>query len=188
MLRNTIGKIILLGLLTGTFSAFADEPLKREVFGSIGWGLNYDDEGSIGSGITGGGGFGYRIWQRFGVEGEVNAFRSKREFASISPPFRMDGVRVMGNGLLYLNRGVAQSYLLFGGGLTHVRNKFNFAGVNAKDSSTGASVAAGFGVRIFLTPHISLRPEFRLEAAPANGAIEAPFTSIRFSTAIGYHW
>ena len=188
MLHSTILKIILLGLFAGTVSSFAEAPLPREVFGSIGWGLNYDDEGSIGSGITGGGGFGYRLWQRLGVEGEFNAFSSRREFGSIVPPFHMTGVRVMGNGLLYLNRGRAQSFVLAGAGITHVRNKFDLAGVRATNSSTGLSVAAGFGVRIFLTPRWSLRPELRVEAARTNGAIEAPFASIRFSTALGYHW
>ncbi|MCX6619791.1 MAG: outer membrane beta-barrel protein, partial [Acidobacteria bacterium] len=150
--------------------------------------LNYDDEGSIGHGVTGGGGVGYRLWQRFGVEGEFSAFRTRRELSSFYPPFEASGVRVMGNGLLYLNRGPAQAYLLFGAGMIHVRNEVSFGGIRSDRATNGLNLGAGFGVRIFVNPRFSLRPEVRLDAGATNGSIEAPFTSARFSIGAAYHW
>ncbi len=188
MRRPNFAALIFVGSLLVSPAILADEPLRREVFGSAGFGYNYDDEGSIGHGVTGGGGFGYRIWQRLGVEGEVSAFRSRREFGAPIPAFQANGLRVMGNGLIYLNRGPAQAYVLLGFGLLHVRNEVGFAGLRLDRSSNGVNAGAGFGLRIFVTPHWSLRPEFRVDAGATNGAIEAPFTSMRFAMGVGYHW
>ena len=169
-------------------SAFGQEYLKYEAFGTIGIGKTYDDEGSLGSGLNGSGGFGYRLARRFGVEAEVNAFRTTREFSSQFPPFRASGVHVTGSGLLYLNRGRAQAYLLLGAGLAHVRVKADFGGAPATPSGDGLAVTFGFGVKAFITKNLSLRPEVRVYSADAGNAIEAPFADLRVSMGVGYHW
>jgi hypothetical protein len=166
---------------------FAQDYPKREVFGTIGIGKTYDDEGSLGSGLNGSGGFGYRLTRRLGVEAEVNAFRTTREFGSQFPPFRASGLHVMGNGVLYLNRGKAQAYLLFGAGLAHARVQSNFAGFHTP-AGNGLAVNLGFGVKAFVTQNISLRPEIRLYGADTGNVIEAPFVDLRISMGVGYHW
>ena len=86
---------VVLGWLTaGIGSVSGQEFLKREVFGNIGVGKTYDDEGSLGKGINGGGGIGYRLTDRFGVEAEVNGFRTKRVFSPDFAPFRASGAFV----------------------------------------------------------------------------------------------
>src|SRR5689334_8930298 len=95
---------------------------KAEVFGLIGYGKTSDDEGSLGGGLNGGGGIGYRLTRRFGVEAEVNAFRSKRGFGQPIPPFQHSGAHLMGNALVHFGPRRAQFYLLGGVGLLHVKN------------------------------------------------------------------
>ncbi len=177
---------VLVWLALGIVSASGQE-YRREVFGSIGVGKTYDDEGSLGKGLNGGGGFGYRLTQRFGVEGEVNGFATKRTFSPAFAPFRASGVFVNGNGLFYLNQGRAQAFLIGGVGMLHVQNDSSFAGpVNR--SSNGLAINFGAGVKVFLTPHVLLRPEFRIYGANSGNAVESPFTDMRFSIGAGYAW
>lgn len=188
MKTRNLALILCAGSLLASSTLRADEPPKREVFGSLGYGYNYDDEGSIGRGISGGGGFGYRIWPRFGVEGEVNAFRSRREFAAPIPAFEANGLRLMGNGLIYLNRGPAQAYVLVGFGLLRLHNDVGFSGLRLDRSSNGVNAGTGVGVKVFVNRRWSIRPEFRVDAGATNGTIEAPFLSMRFQVGLGYHW
>lgn len=179
---------LVVALLFAAAAASGGELLKKEVFGAVGIGKTYDDEGSLGAGLNGGGGFGYRLSHRFGVEAEVNAFRTRREFSPVFPAYQAHGTHAMGNGLLYFNRGAAQAYLIFGAGVLHFRNQADFAGSSAGRSGNGFAANAGFGVRIFATQRVSLRPEFRVYAGGAGGAVEAPFGDMRLSLGIGYHW
>lgn len=174
--------------LAAPATASGEDFLKKEVFGAIGIGKTYDDEGSLGSGVNVGGGFGYRLWSRIGVEVEVNAFRTRREFSSAYPPFQASGAHVMGSGLLYLSRGRGQAYLLFGGGLLHTRLESGFGSVPVPRSANGFAVNLGGGMKIFVNPHVSLRPELRIYVGDSRGAVEPPFGDIRFSMGVGYHW
>ena len=166
----------------------ADGHFRNEVFGAVGIGQTYHDEGSLGSGLNGGGGFGYRLSRRFGLEAEVNAFRTTREFGSLYPPFQASGVHAMGNGLLYLNRGRAETYLIFGAGLMHVSNSTGFAGAQPGLATTGFAASLGAGIKIFVSEHLSLRPEFRIYAGDSRGVVEPPLGVFRFSMGVGYHW
>lgn len=158
------------------------------MFGAIGIGKTYDDEGSLGSGLNAGGGFGYRLSRRFGVEADVNGFRTRRDFSPSFSPFQANGVHVMGSGLLYLNRGRAQAYLLLGGGLQHVHVKSGFGGAPTGRSANGFAVNLGGGLKIFVSPHVSLRPELRIYSGGSGKAVEPPFSDIRISLGVGYHW
>ena len=160
---------------------------RSEVFGVVGVGKTYDDEGSLGTGINGGGGFGYRLSRRFGVEAEVNVFRTRREFSSQFPPFEADGAHVMGSGLLYLTQGRGQAYLIFGGGLQHVHVASGFGGPVGR-SGTGGAINFGGGVKIFVSPRVSLRPDLRIFSGGSGSAVEPPFSVIRISGGVGYHW
>ena len=178
---------ILFAWLASAAALPAADLLKREVFGSIGLGRIYDDEGSLGQGLNGGGGFGYRVRPRFGVEAEINAFRTRREFSPAYPPYRAGGVLLMGNGLLYFARGTVQPYVLFGAGLLHYRNLSDFSGTAGR-SGNGLALNAGFGIRIFAAPRLSLRPEVRIYGGSAGGAAEAPISDLRLSIGVAYHW
>ena len=171
----------------GIFPAWSAGILRQEVFGVVGVGKAYDDEGSLGSGINGGGGFGYRFSRRWAVEAEVNAFRTRREFSSQFPAFQANGAHVIGSALLYLTQGRGQAYLIFGGGLQHTSVKSGFGGAGL-GSANGGAVNFGGGVKAFVTPHVSLRPEVRVFAGGSGSVVEAPFSVIRVSIGAGYHW
>jgi len=178
--------VLLAFCAAGVFPAWGAD-FKRELFGVVGVGKTYDDEGSLGSGINGGAGFGYRLSRRFGVEAEVNLFRTRREFSSQFPAFEANGAQVMGSGLLYLTQGRGQVYLVFGGGLQHVHVASGFGGPVGRSGSGGA-INFGGGVKILVSPRVSLRPEARVFAGGSGSAVEAPFSVIRVSLGVGYHW
>jgi hypothetical protein len=180
-------RILFLALAASAAASGADL-LKREAFGTIGLGRIYDDEGSLGQGLNGGGGFGYRLSPRFGVEAGINAFRTSREFSSAYPAYRANGVLLSGSGLLYFGHGIAQPYLALGAGLLHYRNVSDFSGMTTGRSSNGLAVNAGFGLRIFATRQISIRPEVRIYGGRAGNAVPAPFADLRLSIGAGYHW
>jgi hypothetical protein len=178
--------LVLLGVCL--VPAFGQDVSKGEVFGTIGIGKTYDDEGSLGSGINGGGGIGYRLTGRLGVEAEVNAFRTKRDFSFTPNGFEASGAFIMGNGLLYLTRGRGQLYLIGGAGLLHIRNQFGFTGVAVNRSGNGLAVDVGMGLKIFATPRFYLRPDVRVYAGNSGSTVEAPFSDIRISIGAGYCW
>lgn len=153
---------------------------KADVFGMIGTGAVYDDEGSLGRGVTGAGGIGYRLRKRLGVEAEVNVFQSKRDFGQIVPPFRHSGLHVMANALAHFGPSRAQFYLLGGVGLLHVRNKTR----NLSDS--GFNIGLGFGMKIFATEHVYIRPDFRIFGGGTRQAVESPFSMLRIGVGVGY--
>ena len=183
--RLVLGLFAISGLLR---AGAADGHLRNEVFGAVGVGATWHDEGSLGSGLTGGGGFGYRLSRRFGLEAEVNAFRTTRDYSPLYPPFQASGVHAMGNGLLYLNRGRAETYLICGAGLMHVSDSTGFAGSQPVSSADGFAASLGAGIKIFVSEHLSLRPEFRIYAGDSRGVVEPPLGVLRFSMGIGYHW
>lgn len=177
----------LILMTTAARASAADYP-RAEVFGTVGIGKTGDDEGGLGSGVNGGGGAGYRIVRRLGVEAEINAFRTKRSFSNAFPAYQASGVTVMGSGLFYLTTGRTQGYLLFGAGLMNARNAVNFGGVAVDRAGNGVGFNLGGGVKAFVSDHVSLRPEVRIYAGDPGGVIEAPFGILRVSMGVGYHW
>jgi hypothetical protein len=173
---------VVLALILATVPVAAQWGFKREVFGAVGAGSTYDDEGSLGRGINGGGGIGYRLTPRLGFEAEVNAFRSKRDFGPPIAPFEHSGAHFMGNALLHVNRGRAQFYLIGGAGVLHIHN----TGTNR--SHNGLSIDLGLGIKIFVTPHVYIRPDARAYVGSGGSAAESPFSDLRIAAGAGYSW
>jgi opacity protein-like surface antigen len=174
--------VIRAGLLLLLALPLAAQQGRVDVFGLIGVGATYDDEGSLGRGVSGAAGIGYRLTKRLGIEGEVNAFSSKRDFGQIVPPFQHSGAHVMGNALLHFGPSRAQFYLLGGVGLLHVKNK------STNQSDNGFNVGLGLGMKIFATSHIYIRPDFRIFGGSTNQAVESPFSMLRLGVGVGYSW
>jgi hypothetical protein len=179
---------LLLAVALFALPGFCGEHRKQEGFGFIGIGKNYDDEGSIGKGLSTGGGWGYRLSSRFGMEGELNWFRNKREFGSMYPPFQGDGMFLMGSGLWYFTQGRVEGYLIGGAGLAHYRTKVDFSGNEVHRSGNGFAANFGSGVKVHITERIYLRPELRILMGNAGSAIEAPLRHLRLSVGMGYRW
>jgi hypothetical protein len=161
---------------------------KREVFGTIGFAKTYDDEGSLGKGLHGAGGFAYRFTNRLGAEIELTGFRTRREFGSAYPAFQANGAMLLGNGLLYLRPGRTEWYLVAGAGMLHIRNKTGFAGSPVNVADNGLALDLGTGLKIHATRHFVLRPEVRIFAGNSGRAVEAPFSGIRASMSAGFCW
>jgi hypothetical protein len=72
--------------------------------------------------------------------------------------------------------------------LLHVHVKNGFGGVPAGKSANGFAVNFGGGLKIYVSPHVSLRPELRIYSGGSREAVEPPFSDIRISLGVGYHW
>ena len=163
-------------------SALSLPAQKREVFGAIGAAKAYDDEGGVGTGVPIAGGLGYRLSPKWGVLGEIHRMHHKREIGFDIPPFEGTGIFATANLLRYLSSGTVQPYVSFGGGLVHYDGR--------SGSDTGTALAFGGGVRGFIRPYLSVRPEVRVLCgfSGLSQGVEQPFYTIGFSAAIAYHW
>jgi len=179
-------------LTCGTALCFGQEfSYRGEMFGTVGVGKTYDDEGSLGSGFNGGGGIGYRMRPKFAVEFDFSAFRHERETSFGLLLFSGSGIFATGNALYYFGSGSGrvQPYVIGGAGILHKRNTSSFEGQPPLDiSGTGFALNIGTGAKIFLAPRFSLRPEFRIFSGKAGPAVEAPFSIIRAAVGAAYHW
>jgi hypothetical protein len=163
---------------------------RSEVFGSVGYSSVADDEGRLGGGVSGGGGAGLRLSSRFGVEFDLGTLRNRRAFSGNSVEFAGHGFLASGSGLLYLRRGRVQPYLALGVGVLHYTSDNRFPDApRVSRSGTGVAANAGLGTLIFVSPHVSLRPDLRLIAGRAGSTqvIEGP-VMLRISFGLGYHW
>jgi hypothetical protein len=156
--------------------AAAESPYRYEVFGSIG-AAHYLDLNVLGFGpnrgssLNYGGGFGVRpfsvnrarILRMLGGEFEANGTRS-----SVNNVTSTQGY-FTGNVLFHASIGDVEPYLLIGGG-------FSRAGESHRAGN------AGVGAKVFLSPRVSLRPEFRAFFTEYLGNFG------RTSIAVGYHW
>jgi hypothetical protein len=187
-------RTILMCALLLPVSALATVPAaggdggRREIYAFAGIGGIYDDEGSLGKGGSGGGGFGYRLSNRFSMEGEVSRFQNRREFSSMYPPFQGRGASIMGSALWYFTGGRAEGYLIGGAGWLHYRTGFDFSGIRVDRGGNGFALNFGSGVKIRLSERIFLRPEFRILTGKAGRAVEPPLGNLRFSMGLGYRW
>src|ERR1044072_1715386 len=108
--------MVIFGLLVVAPAVRAqDFTPKGEVFGSVGGGKAFDDEGGIGNGVDFGGGIGYCITPKFCVEGAVNSVRHSRYFGN-GVVFEGTGTFVSANALYYFSTQKVQPYVLGGGG------------------------------------------------------------------------
>ena len=150
-------------------AASAQSRYRTEVFGSVGV------SGYIGftslSGVNLGGGIGYRpfsadrspLLRMLGLEFESNVTRSSTAHGTRTQSY------FTGNVLFHAPVGRVEPYFLLGGGVSH-RGDTHVAG------------DIGVGAKIFLTSHVSIRPELRGFVTKYLGNFA------RFSVAAGYHW
>jgi len=184
-------KLLIICFFLTVPTAFAQTASPRgEVFGSVGGGRAYDDEGNIGSGIDFGGGVGFRITPKFGIEGQVNRMIYERGFSS-GVLFKGSAVFTTANVIYHFSKEQAQPYVIAGVGFVHHENRSQFPvePFTIKGSTNGFAFDFGAGIRIFINKQFSLRPEFRVFIGDAAGSgVESPFSVMRGSLAFSYHW
>ena len=168
-----------IGLLFGIVFCFAADlaaqnPYRMEIFGSLGVAQYalipvFGSGGTSGINVGGGGGVrpfstDHPAFRSLGVEFESNITRTSTRFGSQTQGY------FTGNLVLNFPARRVEPYFLIGAGISH------------DEGITHRAADLGGGVRIFLNPHISLRPEFRAMVTEYLGNIA------RGSVAIGYHW
>jgi opacity protein-like surface antigen len=181
---------LILALLSLASTARAQDGA-IEAYGVIGGGRTYDDEGSVGNGIAGGGNVGFRFAQKAGVELDVNHFRHEREVAGGALLFRGHGTYVTGNVLYHFSNSRVRPYVLGGLGLLHYTNQSRVLPDQQPDgSSSGFALNFGFGIKGFLAGGFVLRPEVRIYSGRGKTirGVEPPLSNIRFSIGCGYAW
>jgi hypothetical protein len=67
---------------------------------------------------------------------------------------------------------------------THTYSPSGGPAITFRSQNNDFAWGGGAGVKIFLKPHLSLRPQFRLVFSEATGVMGLAATSV----AMGYHW
>lgn len=157
-----------------------------EVFAGAGLSRMGGDEGSRGSGPSVILGFGYSVNPRLSLEVDLTRARHERNIAGgllegTATAVVGDLVYHFGDGrtrlfvigsLGVLNSDITQTYPIAGGTQTFTKDESSFAW------------GGGAGVKVFLKPQISLRPQFRLVVSDQTGVMGQATGSV----AVGYHW
>ncbi|MCI0415749.1 porin family protein [bacterium] len=181
-MRFTIAAFAVLVLFAGF--GFAQAPdYKTEVFGLAGIAGIHDDESYLGTGINFGGGLGLRLSRRFGFNIEGYYADSTRNFSS--------GVHIESNATtlavdfhVYFPTGKVEPYVLVGTGLTRFNQTGSFIDPEFRSTDTGYTLQWGGGARIFLAPHVSIRPEFKWVSSSNISFVN----QLRGTVSVGYHW
>jgi hypothetical protein len=175
-------------------SVICSAPLCRgqstpEVFGGVGWGKAWDDEGSIGAGIAVNGGAGFNLLSRLALEFEITTMKNKRES---DVGFQADGQTTsIGPNLVYhFSSGRTRPFILGGIHFFHHRGTAGFAPLPPDESVNDVAIRIGGGVKAFVSERVFLRPEFICVTGGEGRArgVEFPISAPRFSVGIGYQW
>ena len=172
-------------LVLGPLKSFAEDYSYRgSVFGGAGIGRFYDDEGSLGRGVTYRAGAEWRPLSRLGVEAELLGIHHSRNDAF---QVRGNGLSLSANARFYFSRSKVQPYVLGGSGLLRTDYRYSWPGtVNGefRRSKTEPALSLGAGIRFFINRRWSLDPQIRTAvSSPSYYAIVN-----YFSMSLGYHW
>jgi opacity protein-like surface antigen len=196
------------------FSAVAAEKAiaqeyKGEVYGNFGYGSVADDDYSLGNGVVVGGGFGYRFSRRWGFAVDFSRNAHSRDLSSEGIVNKWDGHSLILNGSMVCHfrpESRTRPYLRFG--VSYARQEHNefyqetpsvfldpFMGSETREETLHATndfvgLDLGFGVKIFVSERISIRPELRYATLSVIGDGGSPdvLWAPWFSVGIGYHW
>ena len=157
-----------------------------EVFAGAGVSRMGGDEGSLGSGPSVVSGFGYRVTPRLSLEVDLTRAQHERNIAG--GPLEGTATGVFGDLVYHFGEGRTQVFVVGSLGVLNsdIRQTFSIAGGTqtfARDESSFAW-GGGAGVKVFLKPRISLRPQFRLVLSEETGVMGQATGSV----AVGFHW
>jgi opacity protein-like surface antigen len=164
--------------------SFAQTPdYKTEVFGLIGGAGIHDDETFLGAGMNLGAGIGFRLSRRFGLSLEGYYAQSSRQFPD-SGHLESNATTVAADLHIYFPIRKVEPYLLVGTGLTRFNRTGNFIDTSFRSTDTGYTLQFGGGARIFVTPQLSVRPEFKWVSSDNISFVN----QLRGTISVGYHW
>jgi hypothetical protein len=177
----------LVFVLTSGRSAGQDPSARVEVFAGAGVARMGGDEGSLGHGASLVGGVGFRFAPRVSLE--VDLMRAQHERSIAGGPLEGTATGVFGDVVYYFAEGRAQVFVMGSAGLLSSRTEHTFSPsggppMTFRSQDDNFAWGGGAGVKIFVNPRLSLRPQFRLVFSEATGVMGLANTSV----AIGYHW
>ncbi len=209
MKQNWILSILMLFIIylaTSSSVSAQEYQYKGEVYGNVGISGMTDDETILGKGLAVGGGIGYRFHRRWGVTFDVSRNGHQRDTES----FKFEGNAVVVGGstqFFFRPETKVQPYLRFGVNYarysgTFTRKPFNppsgfppVPGSSESGSQNFIGPDVGFGVRIFATKKISIRPEARFAAHGSlrdydfrRDILEPGLWVASFTIGVGYPW
>jgi len=156
---------------------------RLEAFFGVGASRVGEDERSLGSGPSVLGGFGVRLIRGAALEAELIHNRHDRKVALTQIQGTTTGAFV--NVVYHVGQGRTRFFALGSiGGLNYRTNIADRTVVTRRRESTDFAWGGGLGVKVFLTPRLSLRPQFRYVFSETSGILG----HITVSVAVGYHW
>ena len=177
-----------------------DFAFKGEVFGKIGAAWPNDVVDVIGRGFIFGGGGGYMLSDRWEVVAEVQRQENSRDLGPGAYFYEGKLLTIGGSFQYHFSRSRLQPYIR--AGLNHAR--FDGArGFRADDDNPEKRTEGkqafwrpdlGFGCKIFLSKHISIKPEARVYLGslpgydPSWDPVDPGLVRTEFNIGLGYHW
>ncbi len=180
-----ISGIGLLFFLSVSPARSQDYGSKLEVFGSLGWAGYWGDESFRGNGLNFGGGVGYFPLSRLGIELQVDGGKHARSFTG-GVHFEGSSTYVSGSVIYRFSESRSQFYVLVGGGLLRKTETSRFPGNPPeifRSEASSFALNSGAGLKIFLSPRLSIGPEFRIVLGGGGGVKWYYRASVR----MGYH-
>jgi hypothetical protein len=174
----------LMMLLACPFLAHAqDYSYKGSAYGGLGYGRFYEDEGSLGSGLTYRAGAEWRPLRRGGFEAELFGIHFNR-----ADYFHVEGNTqfVLANAAWYFSRSRVQPYIKAGIGAYRTNYSYSWpvtSGPTYQASHSGLAVDLGAGIRIFFNRHWSLNPDLRVIGSNNYYSLLG-----YFAMSAAYHW
>jgi hypothetical protein len=174
-------------LFLGAAHAAAQSPPHMvEVFGAVGLSRMGGDEGSLGSGPHVFGGTGVRFAPRAWIEVDVMRAQHERDIAG--GPLEGTTTGVFGSADYHFSEGRTQVFVMGSVGFlrSETTHTYPFGGTPTTFRSADDDFAwgGGGGLKIFLRPRLSVRPQFRLVFSEATGVIGLAAGSI----GLAYRW
>ena len=173
-------------LLTSGQAVAQTRPYRGEVFAGAGGARVGGDEGSLGSGPCIVVGLGFRFTTRASVELDLLRAQHDRDIAG--GPLEGTATGVFGEIVYHFSEGRVQVFVVGSAGLLNSKTTHRYpAGGSAivfRSHNNDLAWGGGGGVKIFLAPHLSLRPQLRLVFSEATGVMGLTAASV----AVGYHW
>ena len=176
----TFASIVLsLVAQAGPSTAASPPPAPVSIYGSIGGGKTWDDEGSIGQGMSAGGGVEWRFRPKWSVGADVERLDHDRETAGLNA----SGHTVFASANIayrFVAHGVTP-YVGGGFGAAFHKGETHFgAGAPTPHSSTSPMEYGTVGVEIPIGDRFAVSPEFRITfTQPPDDS--APWAAMRFA-------
>jgi hypothetical protein len=122
------------------------------------------------------------------LSAEVDVTRARHERDIAGGPLEGTATAVLANILYHFGESTHQFFLMGAMGVLSSRSTHTFPFRGAPTTFTTATDdftwGGGAGVKVFLQPQLSLRPQFRIIFSEATGVLGL----VAGSVALGYHW